>query len=413
MQKFLDKFITEFQAEPDIDKRMGILAEFVNIYYDSDMDVVNGILEKELQICIKAKSIDGEAMIRFMLAYSALERAEIKKGTEEIEKVMKLFDRVKNHEIRGQIMNFLAFTHSHRGDFDKAFQYVYECIREAELAENSRNRYWGNYTLGVLHFDLKDLANSEKCYNEAAKGFAKVGNHYGVARSESGLASVMIQRENYEEAEKLLLRSLVYYREVEVSSGESRSLNDLGMIFSRKGKAEQALMYYTDSLTIRKRTGHLQGVATTLNEIAELSLNLNRYTDAEKYLLEAKEACEKVKNRSKLYRTHFLFSQLYRKTNEPWKALEHYELYDKLRSEVQGESANNKIKELQTKMATEKSEKETEIHRLKNVELKNAYEEIEIKQKEIIDSINYAKRIQLSLLPTEKYIERNLKRLNK
>ena len=33
------------------------------------------------------------------------------------------------------------------------------------------------------------------------------------------------------------------------------------------------------------------------------------------------------------------------------------------------------------------------------------------KQKEIIDSIQYAKRIQESLLPTEKYIERNISRL--
>jgi hypothetical protein len=36
---------------------------------------------------------------------------------------------------------------------------------------------------------------------------------------------------------------------------------------------------------------------------------------------------------------------------------------------------------------------------------------VEEKQKEIIDSINYAKRIQLSILPTSKYIEASIKRL--
>lgn len=40
-------------------------------------------------------------------------------------------------------------------------------------------------------------------------------------------------------------------------------------------------------------------------------------------------------------------------------------------------------------------------------------EMVEDKQKEIIDSINYAKRIQQSLLPTEKYIEKTFNRLNK
>ena len=33
------------------------------------------------------------------------------------------------------------------------------------------------------------------------------------------------------------------------------------------------------------------------------------------------------------------------------------------------------------------------------------------KQKEILDSINYAKRIQMALLPNEKYIERNLNKM--
>jgi ligand-binding sensor domain-containing protein len=51
------------------------------------------------------------------------------------------------------------------------------------------------------------------------------------------------------------------------------------------------------------------------------------------------------------------------------------------------------------------TERTKEIHDQKIV--------LEEKQKEIVDSINYAKRIQQSQLPTTKYIERNIKRLNK
>ena len=47
----------------------------------------------------------------------------------------------------------------------------------------------------------------------------------------------------------------------------------------------------------------------------------------------------------------------------------------------------------------------------KNEEIQLQKMVIEEKQKEIIDSINYAKRIQQSLLPTEKYLERVLKQL--
>jgi len=44
----------------------------------------------------------------------------------------------------------------------------------------------------------------------------------------------------------------------------------------------------------------------------------------------------------------------------------------------------------------------------KNKEIELQKRLLEEKQKEIIDSITYAKRIQRSLLPTEKYIDRIL-----
>jgi hypothetical protein len=65
------------------------------------------------------------------------------------------------------------------------------------------------------------------------------------------------------------------------------------------------------------------------------------------------------------------------------------------------ESANN-IRNMQTKYERERSDL---------IELQRAL--LEEKQKEILDSIRYAKRIQNSLLPTDLYIHRNLKRLLK
>jgi hypothetical protein len=49
-------------------------------------------------------------------------------------------------------------------------------------------------------------------------------------------------------------------------------------------------------------------------------------------------------------------------------------------------------------------QQEKEIFRLRNVELKSLLDEIQ-------DSFRYASRIQTSLLPTDVYIEKTLKRL--
>jgi uncharacterized membrane protein len=48
-----------------------------------------------------------------------------------------------------------------------------------------------------------------------------------------------------------------------------------------------------------------------------------------------------------------------------------------------------------------------------NIEISEQKQIIEEKQKEILDSIHYAKRIQQSLLPSEKYIEKQIRKLRK
>lgn len=411
MNRFAEKFVEQISSEKDMEKRMLLLTDYVNLYFDSNYDDVNLFLRKELKLFQDLKDINGEALIRFMLSYSFFERGETQEGEKEFNKVMELYPNVKDALVRSQILNFLAFTNSHQGNFDKAIAYSYECIAEGEKSGKEVAALWGYYSLAVFHYDFKDYSNSEKYFTHALNGFIKNEYSYGAARSETGLASLYIQTGELDKAEKLLLKALAYYKELDVSSGQSRALNDLGIIAKRKNQNQKAIEYYKQALHIREETKHLQGVATTLNEIAELFLEEKKHIEAEKYLNQAKEVCEKINNKSKLYRTHLMFSQLYRNIDKPLKALEHYELYDKLKTEIIGETANNKIKELQTRMATEKSEKEAEIERLKNVELKKAYDLIEEKQKEILDSIRYAKRIQQSLLPTEKYIDKTLKRL--
>lgn len=55
--------------------------------------------------------------------------------------------------------------------------------------------------------------------------------------------------------------------------------------------------------------------------------------------------------------------------------------------------------------------KNLQTNKKKNKIISYQKEQVEEKQKEILDSIRYAKRIQRALLPTEKYIDKSLNRL--
>lgn len=409
MNKAVRKFLEKYEAEKSSENRLTLVNDFVNMYYDSNFTQIDPILEKELSLAVKSGNVNAEALLRYMLSYSAFETGQLTKGEEGFRRVIEIFPHVTDHSVRAQIRNFQAFIESHQGNYEKALEFVYDCIRESELAPKKKNQYWGLYTLGVLYFDMKDMVNSEKNFRSAAENFKKFNNEYGVARSETGISSVCIYAGRFDEAEQLLRKSLAFYKEEEVLSGISRSLNDLGVLYKKTGRNKEALACFEEALQIRKDTSHTQGVATTLNEIGELQILLKDFAAAERFLKEGMEVSQFIGNRSKLYRTHYLLSQLYRQTDQPWKALEHYEYYDKLKSEVTGETATNKINELQKRMATEKADREKEIERLRNVELKSALDKIEQQNKDIRDSIHYARRIQRALLASDDLLKKHLK----
>ena len=56
-------------------------------------------------------------------------------------------------------------------------------------------------------------------------------------------------------------------------------------------------------------------------------------------------------------------------------------------------------------------QKANKIIETQKQEVERQKELVEEKQKAMLDSIHYARRIQQSLLPTEKYIEKNIRRL--
>lgn len=73
---------------------------------------------------------------------------------------------------------------------------------------------------------------------------------------------------------------------------------------------------------------------------------------------------------------------------------------------------NEKLERLVKERTAEVTRQKDEIAG-QNEKLQQAYSQIEEKQKEILDSIHYAKRIQSSLLPTEKYLVRALEALKR
>jgi hypothetical protein len=377
------------------------------------------LAEESYKLSLKLHEEAKETGDKGLLSFSLLNIYYYKKGQglsqealEHFKESEKLLMEAGDSLTAGIACQMIAFEYWASGMRDKAFELAYYGLKIAR-SENGEGIGWSNFQFGVFHFDMKEYDIALDYFQRSEKQAIELELNYQLARTRSGIGGIYIATNRLQESLQYNELALEGYRECGHQTAISRALNDLGVINFRLGNGEAAEKYLREALEIRERLSYAPGIITSQMELSRVLMSKKETTESESLLLAALQMSNETRSKQKIAQCHMLLSELYKQKLEPWKALEHLENYFTVKSEVTGEEANNKIKSLQQKFATEKADQETEIHRLKNVELKKAYMEIEEKNKSITDSIQYAKRIQQSLLPSEKYIEKSLTRLKK
>ena len=92
---------------------------------------------------------------------------------------------------------------------------------------------------------------------------------------------------------------------------------------------------------------------------------------------------------------HELLAQAFENSGNLTQALLHNKTYNQLRQEILSNDKVNTLKNQQIAFSVESAEKEAEIHRLKHVELKNAFDQIAAQHHQLEEK---SKEITLSLI---------------
>jgi len=261
------------------------------------------------------------------------------------------------------------------------------------------------------------------------------------------LGQIYSRTHDYSQAIKAFRIGLEIRKQLKDDKATASSLNLIGRNLVLRKKYIEAELYYQESLLLRKNSGDVIGIpwtylglASLFSEKGEMEISLNYYDKAEKtntlkekrfellclmgrgkiylqqsnisaaitYLNRALASSQELKIIALTSEVHQLLSEAYEKDNEFSKALHHYKCFNDLQQEILSSEKINMLKHQQIAFSIENAEKEAEIHRLKNIELKNAFDkiavqhaELEIKNKEITASIDYAKYIQDAYLPSK------------
>lgn len=302
--------------------------------------------------------------------------------------------------------------------------------------------------LGNVYENLGDFNKGMECCNKALILSREINNREIEGDTLSNLGTIFSRISDYEKALKAYLKSLKIREELQDNNAAASSLNLIGRTFSLQGNFESALEFYSKSLKLREEKNDRDSIPWTYLGMASVYEKMDRREEAlqtfqkaielnsptgdkrcnmhcylgigriyhrngepEKSIQNLKLALEianRVKSKPVRYEIHSALVDAYEKSGNISEAFSHFRIFHQLKEEVLNAESSNRLKNQQISFAVEKSEKEAEIFRLHNVELRKAYAEIEEKNKDITGSITYAKRIQQAILPEEEMISKYL-----
>lgn len=366
---------------------------------------------------------------------------------------------ITNKVKRAELIEKLALVTYLKGNGEESFLLHKQSI--ALFAEAKDYRQKAN-ALAAMGYESKrrNLSLAMDIMREAVSILQEINSKADLASAVDNYGVLFEMKGNLDSATYYYSKALTLKKENKDSVGIPYSLNNLAGVCFMKNKVVEGLSYISQSNEIRKRLKDYIGICWNEFSLGELFITLKDYRSAETHVRLSLQLAKEYTYPELIARNTRHLALIYEYKKQFDSAYYAFTRFYSLNDSLYNVQKQNQLIEMETVYETEKksfrikslndenSLKEAELQKKKNTvyflgiivvlftiggglivrayrqknkankiillqkkEAERQKEIIQDKQNEILDSIHYAKRIQQSLLPTEKYIERNVNKL--
>ena len=361
---------------------------------------------------------------------------------------------------KASCFNNIGAILSQKGDVKGALVYFHKSLTILEKLESAKSLSSTLNNMGYLYSSIKDNENALKYYTKSLEIKERLNDKKGIAILLNNMASIYQDLNDTAKAMECFKSSYSISESLQDRRGMALALNNIGYSYDKLGNKKLALSNYEMSLKYRLEIKEKRGIAESMNNIGNIYFLENDNTKALEYASKALTLSQELGYPEYIKRSANLLREIYLKKKDFSKAYEMYTLFITMRDSIV--NVENKNEALKTSYEYEYAKKttadsvrnfesqkyekikyESELNKQRyytyggligfvlmllvaivsfkayrnkqksNEEITMQKKIIEAKQKEIIDSITYAKRIQQSLLPTDKYIDNTIVRMKK
>jgi len=402
----LDSLLSKLNTTTIDSQRVNYLLDLSTLYFK-----IGGHNDETFQYAEEAVTLSKKTNNYFGQAQGYLDEAKTYEISGNNQKALDCFLQSVDISEKRNLEILRAYGYHALSDFyvgsmrntKKALEYSLKELDVARQYESKHNEANALTGIGIIYYNTNDFRQSLHYFIAGLHIMDSLKEYDNAATVINNIGSAYTELKVYDSAVAYYQKSLSVYNEIHDRDGEATALANIGNIFNMKGDAEQGVSYLQQALVFAR-------------QIADKDLISGIYG----FLAEG-----------------------YSKQGDYEKAFEYQADLSNLKDTLFNEASSKQVNDMQVKYDTEKKEKENKILELSvnrqkiitysisiglvlvivlvffvyrgYVTKKKAHEElaeknkiIEEKNKDILDSINYAKTIQNAILTPDEYLKEEL-----
>lgn len=438
-------------------------------YFQGDFPKALEHFQKALKIQEGIKDKEGMANSFNRIGVLAIEQGDGEKALKYYRKSLKMQQEIGNQLGIAAALNNIGQVYHHQGDIPKAIDYYHKSLKIKEKIGNKKGIASSLTSIGVVYYDQNDFDKMLDVFERALKLRIELGNKDAIAESLGNIGAAYQKKGDYKKALYYCNRGLKIEEEIGAKTSISTSLNNIGSLYLELGQPLKALDYNKRALKIQEEIGDQDGIAASLTSIGEIYRKQGKLKEALELCNKSFSIATEIGYPERIRDVASSLYKIHKELGNAKEALSNHELYIQLRDTLNSEEnqklstemkyryeyekkaaedhvrateekkvVSAKFKQEQTqryalygglalvtlfggfmfnrfritskqKKVIEIKEKETQEQNVlisqQKVEVEFQKHLVEDKQKEILDSITYAKRLQEAILPPLSFID--------
>jgi serine phosphatase RsbU (regulator of sigma subunit) len=356
------------------------------------------IINRASKVLAKAEKIEyhrGSAYSKLNLAAANFYQSKNGNSLEYLTEAFKWFENNKLEKgyIRALLLKGNIFESF--GDYEITLKLWFEAYQSSRAISDIESEGEACSQLGLIYSRLCNFQKALEYFNKGLKIREDLNDENAVASSLNRIGMVLRQTKKYDESLRYYFRSLEIRRKNKQRSAIPWTLLGIANTYEDMKKYQESLDYYEQGTT----GGDNRCILQCLMGAGRVNSKMGDSKKAEERLKESLRMAQELKSLLLVADAYSSLAAHYELFKKYEKAIKSYKLYLKAKDSFHSYEVQSKLSNIEVTHAIEKSEQEKEIYRLRHIELKEAYDIIEEKNKDITSSINYACRIQNAILP--------------